>query len=406
MVSTRRRRRPRQGLLVLGVVFAALVVVALVFHYGDTTPAGAQAQTGEGADMTATGGPTPPSDTPIAGAGSGASAFEDSRATRTTGSGTQTTAPSDSATAPRADARTTSSTTTAAGTTGKPATKPAAQQQQVDRSVTSGSTSGGSAPRLGIDVQTPFRRGMKLIADGELVRGRTVLSGLLTDETSQLSADQAAVIRNALNDVSRDLIFSATIHTDDPLTSVYTVKAGDALSRIAPRYNLTHSLLAMINRIDPNKIRAGQRLKLIHGPFHVVIDKSDYRLDLFLHDSEQRPVYIYSLPIGLGEADSTPVGSWIVSQDGKVLNPSWRNPRTGEYFARGDPNNPLGKYWIGLQGTDETTKPLDDYGIHGTIEPDSIGRQMSMGCVRLRDQDIELLYHLLVEGKSTVRIQP
>ena len=405
MVSTRRRRRPRQGLLVLMVVFAALVVVALVWRYGDTTPADAQAQTG-GQSAVATGGPPPPGDTPIAGAGSGAAAFDDTRASRTSAGATASAGSTDRATTPKPDAGTTGSTQTTARTTDKPTTSSTVVQQQVDRSVSSGVTSGGSAPRLGIDVQTPFKRGMKLIADGELVRGRTVLSGLLTDEAAQLNADQTAIIRTTLNDVNRELIFSPTIHTEDPLTGVYTVQGGDALSRIAPRYDLTHSLLAMVNRIDPNKIRVGQRLKTIHGPFHVVIDKSDYRLDLFLHDSEKRPVYIYSLPIGLGEDNSTPVGSWIVRPNSKVHNPSWRNPRTGEFFERGDPKNPLGKYWIGLQGTDETTKPLDDYGIHGTIEPDSIGRQMSMGCVRLRDQDIEMLFHLLVEGKSTVRIQP
>ena len=338
--------------------------------------------------------------------GSGAAALDDTRASRTSAGATASAGSTDRATTPKPDAGTTGSTQTTARTTDKPTTSSTVVQQQVDRSVSSGVTSGGSAPRLGIDVQTPFKRGMKLIADGELVRGRTVLSGLLTDEAAQLNADQTAIIRTTLNDVNRELIFSPTIHTEDPLTGVYTVQGGDALSRIAPRYDLTHSLLAMVNRIDPNKIRVGQRLKTIHGPFHVVIDKSDYRLDLFLHDSEKRPVYIYSLPIGLGEDNSTPVGSWIVRPNSKVHNPSWRNPRTGEFFERGDPKNPLGKYWIGLQGTDETTKPLDDYGIHGTIEPDSIGRQMSMGCVRLRDQDIEMLFHLLVEGKSTVRIQP
>ena len=42
--------------------------------------------------------------------------------------------------------------------------------------------------------------------------------------------------------------------------------------------------------------------------------------------------------------------------------------------------------------------------IHGTIDPSTIGREASMGCVRLRDKDIELLYQMLEPGRSTVHI--
>ena len=45
------------------------------------------------------------------------------------------------------------------------------------------------------------------------------------------------------------------------------------------------------------------------------------------------------------------------------------------------------------------------YGIHGTIDPASIGQQKSMGCVRMNDTEVELAYETLVEGISRVRIQ-
>ncbi len=44
------------------------------------------------------------------------------------------------------------------------------------------------------------------------------------------------------------------------------------------------------------------------------------------------------------------------------------------------------------------------YGIHGTIEPDTIGRQASMGCVRLKVEDVQLVYDMLSEGKSRVLV--
>jgi lipoprotein-anchoring transpeptidase ErfK/SrfK len=45
------------------------------------------------------------------------------------------------------------------------------------------------------------------------------------------------------------------------------------------------------------------------------------------------------------------------------------------------------------------------YGIHGTIEQDSIGRQASMGCIRMRPDDVALVYEMLSEH-STVQIRP
>jgi hypothetical protein len=40
----------------------------------------------------------------------------------------------------------------------------------------------------------------------------------------------------------------------------------------------------------------------------------------------------------------------------------------------------------------------DGYGIHGTDEPESIGRSASHGCVRLRNEDIEKLYDMVPVG--------
>ena len=40
----------------------------------------------------------------------------------------------------------------------------------------------------------------------------------------------------------------------------------------------------------------------------------------------------------------------------------------------------------------------DGYAIHGTDEPASIGRSVSHGCVRLRNEDIETLYNIVPVG--------
>ena len=74
----------------------------------------------------------------------------------------------------------------------------------------------------------------------------------------------------------------------------------------------------------------------------------------------------------------------------------------------GDSGYPLGKagYWIGLVGLDPATAACQGYGIHGTNDPQSIGANASLGCIRLDDFNIEMVFSLLYEKWSTVTIVP
>lgn len=54
------------------------------------------------------------------------------------------------------------------------------------------------------------------------------------------------------------------------------------------------------------------------------------------------------------------------------------------------PDNPVGTRWIGLG--------FPSYGIHGTNEPDSIGRAVSAGCIRMHNEDVEELMGLISIG--------
>lgn len=247
--------------------------------------------------------------------------------------------------------------------------------------------------------------GMKMIAVGNLLEGRRLLSDQLTGNPS-LSAADAQAIRDALTSANRKLVFSPEVIPGDTVSRYYTIESGDRMTRIANQNKITHQFIALINKIDPNRINAGQRIKVVGGPFHAVVDKSDFRMDIFVNDASGRKTYVRSFVVGLGEADSTPVGSWIIASGRKVQDPAWANPRTGEFFAANDPKNPIGEYWLALEGADEATKAFRGYGIHGTIDPASVGHQASMGCVRLLDADIELVYKMLVDGQSTVVIQP
>ena len=115
--------------------------------------------------------------------------------------------------------------------------------------------------------------------------------------------------------------------------------------------------------------------------------------------------FVKSYTVGLGQFDSTPTGRFRVRKGQKIVNPTWTNPRTGEFYPADDPENPIGEYWLGLEGLDATNKGERGFGIHGTIEPESIGTDSSMGCVRLRDGEIDTIYALMSDNTSTLDVR-
>jgi LysM repeat protein len=239
-----------------------------------------------------------------------------------------------------------------------------------------------------------------------LVEARTLYNAALFDPGAD--AQTQGMLRRRITELNDTLLFSPTINADDPYTDRYEIQPGDALSKLPRKLglNINWRFLQRINGIsDPTRIRVGQQIKAVAGPFHAVISKSAFRMDLYMGESSEL-LYVASFPVGLGENDSTPIGSWVVRADSKLINPRWVNPRTGEVFDAENPKNPIGERWIGIEGIDERTKPLNGFGLHGTIDPGSIGTQASMGCIRLGDDDIALVYELLVEGVSRVEITP
>jgi len=243
---------------------------------------------------------------------------------------------------------------------------------------------------------------------GELVSARAVLNDALNAPNA--SADDKRRIREDLATVNQELFFGTKVYPGDTLAEVYEVQPGDSLARITSRQSLTVDwrLIQRINRIsDPSRIRVGQKLKLVRGPLHAVVTKSEFRLDLYAGPpgAQSQWMYLCSFPVGLGESGSTPLGEFVVRSDSKLINPVWRNPRTGEFFAAEDPKNPIGERWVGIEGVGQYAN-LEGYGIHGTIDPSSIGSEASMGCVRMNDDDVEVVYESLVEQVSQVIIKP
>jgi hypothetical protein len=247
--------------------------------------------------------------------------------------------------------------------------------------------------------------GTQFLESNRPLEARRMLTAALDAEA--LEPDDEQLLRNKLTELNSRLVFSPEVVEGDPFSRTYTVQGGDALSLLPRQQGLSIDwrLLQRVNGIsDARRIREGQRIKLVTGPFHAVIHKRSFRMDVYLGEGNER-VYVRSFPVGLGEYNSTPNGVFRVRANSKLMDPEWVNPRTGQRYNRSDPDNPIGERWIGLEGVSETVRNLTGYGIHGTIEPESIGRQSSLGCIRMRADDVELLYEMLVTVTSTVEIR-
>lgn len=270
-----------------------------------------------------------------------------------------------------------------------------------------GSSAGVGSPAVGVPARV--LEANQLMARGDKLGARRLLNEALRDKS--LREPDRISVRMKIAELNQDLVFSAKVTPGDPIAEVYEVQGGDRLSKISDRRELaTHwKLIQRVNGLkDPGRIQVGQKLKLVRGPFHAVVDKSEFRMDIY-HGQPGSPetwTYIRSFDVGLGEQDGTPLGTFVVGRNSKVENPAWVNPRNSlEKYDKNDPLNPIGEFWLGLEGQGAASAHKG-YGIHGTIEPNSIGKQMSMGCVRLLPDDIALVYELLEGGISVVQIVP
>jgi lipoprotein-anchoring transpeptidase ErfK/SrfK len=238
---------------------------------------------------------------------------------------------------------------------------------------------------------------------GKVLDARASLYAALS--AGNLSESETKSAKQLLNQINAKVVFSPQHFDTDPYGGTITVPPNGRLEKIARTNEVTPDLLMRINGIaDARKLKAGQELKIIKGPFNALVSKSAFTLELWLGDPGSKgALYITSFPIGLGKDDSTPTGVWAVST--KLKNPAYYSPRGQGVIAADDPKNPLGEAWIALVGTDGKAVGKTSYGIHGTIDPSSIGKQESMGCIRMRNEDVAQVYEALVDGKSIVVVK-
>lgn len=175
------------------------------------------------------------------------------------------------------------------------------------------------------------------------------------------------------------------------------VRPGEALATIARaqgkslRLPMSAGLLQIVNRIsDPNRIQAGQLLKIPTDAVGVTVFKRAYLTAIYVGD-----VLVRAYPCAHGKpGHETPEAEFEVGDT--IERPDWNFE--GESIPYGDPRNPLGTHFVKF-----LHESLSGFGAHGTNEPATIGTCASLGCIRLGEREIEEFARIVPKG-TRVRV--
>jgi lipoprotein-anchoring transpeptidase ErfK/SrfK len=131
---------------------------------------------------------------------------------------------------------------------------------------------------------------------------------------------------------------------------------------------------------------------------HLLVDKSEGLLKVYYANDR----LIAQFPVTTGsQHDPLPIGEWTIK--GVSRNPDFHyNPalfwdasaKDEKAVLKPGPNGPVGVVWIDLS--------KDHYGIHGTPEPQTIGRTESHGCIRLTNWDAARLAQMVKSGVKAI----
>jgi lipoprotein-anchoring transpeptidase ErfK/SrfK len=135
-----------------------------------------------------------------------------------------------------------------------------------------------------------------------------------------------------------------------------------------------------------------------YAPGTIVVETSERKLHLVLGNGE-----VITYPVGVGKGGRAWAGTGAIS--GKYLRPAWSPPKAlhrvkpwlPDYIPGGSPKNPMGAAAM--------TLTVDQYAIHGTNDPGSIGGFVSFGCIRMHNSDILDLYKRVHVGTRVVVLQ-
>ena len=232
-----------------------------------------------------------------------------------------------------------------------------------------------SAPPVS-SVSPSYEKANDLEKSGKYLEAQKIYEGILKDPS--FSEGQLKEIRDRLETLNLKILFSR-LATDESI--FHPVEPGESLYKVAKKYKTTVDLIKKSNGLKSDTIYPGMRLKVVTGVFTIQVDKSENVLMLYLNGK-----LIKHYSVATGENNGTPAGEFEIVN--KLENPTWY--KAGAVVPPNSPDNSLGTRWLGFD--------YPGYGIHGTIEPDSIGHQATSGCIRMLNEEVEELYSLIPAG--------
>lgn len=154
------------------------------------------------------------------------------------------------------------------------------------------------------------------------------------------------------------------------------------ISSIVVALALVVSSMSIIAFADEEKVRASDSVYL------VVNSKTNY-MGYYKNGN-----LVKEFRVSTGTKSSpTPNGKF------KIVNKIVNRPYYQGGIPGGSPNNPLGNRWMGLHvgSTYGTT-----YGVHGNNNENSIGKNITGGCIRMHNSEIRWLYDQVPKGSYVI----
>lgn len=173
----------------------------------------------------------------------------------------------------------------------------------------------------------------------------------------------------------------------------YKVVPNDCLWNICKHFrkklgfSIESGLLCRLNGIRNDLIYPGQTLVIPKEQVKISIHRKNWLLTVTAGDC-----LLSAYRVGLGMLDKTPSGQFVIKT--RLEEPDWYSDIHGKIIPFGDPENVLGTRWLGFENQENAR----GFGIHGTIEPESIGKNMSSGCIRMLNEDVETLFEIIARG--------
>jgi lipoprotein-anchoring transpeptidase ErfK/SrfK len=194
-------------------------------------------------------------------------------------------------------------------------------------------------------------------------------------------------LRPSYRDVTGPVVYA-------PARSSVRFSASPAVAPAVPVRQAALAPAADEEAVDPRFLPADVDYRSSHAPGTIVVDTPSRYLYLVEANGKAR-----RYGIGVGRPGFQWAGVHTVTR--KAEWPDWtppaamlkRKPDLPRHME-GGPDNPLGARALYLGST--------EYRIHGSNEPWTIGKAVSSGCIRMRNEDVTDLYRRVPVGTKVI----